>query len=310
MRDTFDAWFKQALKYEGTKFEDVPGDRGGPTKFGITIYRLAEVRKVKLGKRGSASWIDMTQEVRALGQDEAREIYDTYYWQPVRGDDLPAGLDFAVADFGLNSGPSRAVKKLQALIGARQDGVFGPKTLDALQAYGDISGLIERYCDTRREFLNAIVENSPNQAKFLNGWMNRVKQVQAKSAALAAQHVPNIPPPVPIEAMPKAVADIDARETATVADLRPLSSKLTLLQRAKVAIGAFFAWIISMVGAAFTPDNYGFVKEVAGDMSSFVQANTLVMMGGFAVAVVGLIAYLERRTLTDYKEGRYDPSGT
>ncbi len=40
----------------------------------------------------------------------------------MRCDELPAGLDYAVFDFGVNSGISRAVKFLQRLIGVAADG--------------------------------------------------------------------------------------------------------------------------------------------------------------------------------------------
>ena len=108
------------LIHEGG-YSDHPSDPGGATNFGITNAVLASWRGVPASK----------QDVRDLTREEAATIYAARYWAPVRGDDLPAGIDLAVFDCAVNQGVGRAVKLLQAPLGVTIDGEIGPVTLRA-----------------------------------------------------------------------------------------------------------------------------------------------------------------------------------
>src|SRR5690606_10887140 len=103
------------------------------------------------------------------------------------GDDLPSGVDYAVFDFSVNSGVSRAAKYLQALVGVAQDGVIGPKTLAAVAAY-DPTKLVDRLCDRRMTFLR----NLKTWNTFGRGWTSRVEGVRELAKRMAAQ--PGHPP--------------------------------------------------------------------------------------------------------------------
>ncbi|WP_262515620.1 glycoside hydrolase family 108 protein [Agrobacterium tumefaciens] len=87
-------------------------DRGGPTKYGITHKTLA-------AHRGVASVT--AEQVKAMTREEATEIYRRSYWVQSGGDLLPKGLDYAAFDFGVNSGPATAVRRLQRVLGVRED---------------------------------------------------------------------------------------------------------------------------------------------------------------------------------------------
>lgn len=139
-------------------YSNHPRDPGGPTNHGITIATLR-------AHRGSATIAD----VKALSLDEANQIYVKNYWKPIWGDQLPAGLDYAVFDFGINSGPSRAVKTLQGLLpGCAIDGVMGPKTIAAVLAY-DTADLIRKYIDKRMTFFKSL----KTWPTFGRGWTYR-----------------------------------------------------------------------------------------------------------------------------------------
>nr|WP_234835980.1 glycosyl hydrolase 108 family protein [Sinorhizobium meliloti] len=69
-----------------------------------------------------------------MSREEAADIYRRSYW-PQCGVDLPPGLDYAVFDFGVNSGPARAVKTLQKVVGVREDGHVGEQTLAAVRKF-------------------------------------------------------------------------------------------------------------------------------------------------------------------------------
>ena len=66
-------------------------------------------------------WSDLSVDVASL--------YKTEYWDKVRGDDLPSGVDWAAFDWAVNSGSKRPAKAIQRIVGAKQDGAIGPKTL-------------------------------------------------------------------------------------------------------------------------------------------------------------------------------------
>ena len=101
-------------------YVDNPLDAGGATNMGITRATLARWR-------GVVPASDLPKaEVRALTRAEAAAIYEARYWRRVAGPELPAGLDLALFDYAVNSGPVRAVKTLQTALGVVADGLVGP----------------------------------------------------------------------------------------------------------------------------------------------------------------------------------------
>src|SRR5690606_8986088 len=91
------------------------------------------------------------------------------------GDVLPKGLDYAAFDFGVNSGPSRAVKVLQAVVGVRQDGWIGEQTLAAVRDYpAGIAALITAYCAARMAFLRRLTNRQTGFPANGRGWTIRV----------------------------------------------------------------------------------------------------------------------------------------
>jgi lysozyme family protein len=153
-------------------YSNVATDSGGPTKYGITHATLA-------AHRGVASVT--AEQVKALTLKEATEIYKAGYWTQSGGDLLPVGLDYAAFDFGVNSGPARAVKTLQTLVGVPADGNAGPQTLAAVEAYpsGPIQ-LIRDYCEARMAYLRSIKNAKTGFPKNGRGWTIRVTGIDPK----------------------------------------------------------------------------------------------------------------------------------
>lgn len=169
MKASYDLSLKHVLEYEGGYSNDA-GDPGGPTNWGITIYDARAYWK----KDATAA------DVRAMPLEVAKEIYRTKYWEAMDCDDLPAGVDFCVFDYGVNSGISRSVKVLQRLVGAKTDGQMGPLTLAAVGKIAP-SGLIDQICDERLSFLQGL----RTWSIFGRGWGRRVKEVRAAALTLA-----------------------------------------------------------------------------------------------------------------------------
>ena len=175
-RSRFDICLDEVLRHEGG-YADHPADPGGATNMGITHKTLARWRLV------SPWWALPKSAVMDLKRAEAARIYRANYWDRSHAGKLPAGLDLALFDFAVNSGPDRAIRILQAELGVALDGQVGPLTLGAVEAYWSRRGLgalIGALCDRRLGFLNRL----STFAVFGKGWTTRVASV--RKAALAA----------------------------------------------------------------------------------------------------------------------------
>jgi lysozyme family protein len=168
-RSSFPSAVSLVLAQEGGYVDD-PRDPGGATNRGITLRTLERARGQAVRKA----------DVRALSEDEARAIYRRFYWDAVRGDDLPAGLDLATFDIAVHSGPSRAGKLLQGALGVSADGAIGPVTL-AAAATAPPERTIRAVMGARLAMLKAL----PTWPAFGRGWRRRVAAVEKAALALA-----------------------------------------------------------------------------------------------------------------------------
>ncbi|MFN3349635.1 glycoside hydrolase family 108 protein [Pseudorhodoplanes sp.] len=165
----FDAALARVLKHEGG-YSNHPSDPGGPTNFGITIH---DYRRY-IDANGTAA------DVRAMKVADAAKIYRARYWHALRCDELPAGLDYAVFDYGVNSGIGRAARVMQRLLGIGH----GTAMTDAVIAAArrtNAANLIERLCDERLAFLKAL----RTWPVFGVGWSRRVAEVRRDALAMA-----------------------------------------------------------------------------------------------------------------------------
>lgn len=169
MNTNFDKCLSLVLVHEGG-YVNHPRDPGGATNRGVTQAVYDAYRKTR--GRGQ-------QSVKFITDDEVKAIYRFQYWDRVQGDLLPAGLDYAVFDFAVNSGVGRASKYLQAVVGAPQDGVIGARTLAAIQSP---KNAINALCDRRMSFLR----NLRTFLTFGKGWTRRVNDVRAHALEMAS----------------------------------------------------------------------------------------------------------------------------
>lgn len=154
-----------------------PNDPGGPTNMGITWETLARWRGVHRNRISP-------EDVRNMSRDEAIAIYDAMYWDAVRADRLPPALAYAAFDFAVNSGPVRAVKELQKLVGTRADGIIGGHTMRRIHAVNDRESLVNRYLDARLAFMKRIRHRKTGERlwdTFGRGWGKRVADVRRRS---------------------------------------------------------------------------------------------------------------------------------
>lgn len=169
MKANFDKSLALVLVHEGG-YVNHPKDPGGATNRGVTQAVYDAYRKT----RGKAA-----QSVKFISDDEVNAIYKFQYWDRVQGDLLPAGLDYAVFDFAVNSGVGRASKYLQAVLGVAQDGQIGARTLAAIT---NPSNAINALCDRRMSFLR----NLRTFLTFGKGWTRRVTDVRKHALEMAS----------------------------------------------------------------------------------------------------------------------------
>ena len=165
MKENYPQALKQVLKYEGG-YVDHPKDPGGPTNKGVTQAVYDNWRK---------SQNLAIQSVRAIADSEVAAIYKNLYWDRISGDLLPSGDDFAVFDYAVNSGVSRAAKTLQSVVGVTQDGVIGPATIQATKTYVAMTVTNKRL---------AFMQSLSIWSTFGKGWSARIADVKAQIIAL------------------------------------------------------------------------------------------------------------------------------
>jgi len=166
VKENFDAALAAVLHHEGG-YVHHKLDPGGMTNLGVT-------------KRVWEEWVGHEVDekaMRALTPEIVAPMYKTKYWDKIRGDDLPTGVDYAVFDAAINSGPGRAAKWLQTTVGAVPDGAIGAGTLAKVAAM-DAEDIVEKYQVTRLAFMQSL----PTWDTFGKGWSRRVTEV--KDAAL------------------------------------------------------------------------------------------------------------------------------
>ena len=160
MNKNYDKCLETILHHEGG-YVNHPEDPGGETNLGVT-------------KRVYQEW-GGTKDMKDLTFDDVAPIYKKNYWDKMKCDDLPSGLDLCVFDFGVNAGPGRAAKYLQTLIGTVADGGIGPNTLAKLKEYTDETGVKETITNYQNE-RQGYYEKLSTFKTFGRGWTRRVEE--------------------------------------------------------------------------------------------------------------------------------------
>tara|TARA_R110002153_G_scaffold78557_1_gene201071 strand:+ start:139 stop:651 length:513 start_codon:yes stop_codon:yes gene_type:complete len=169
MKQNFDKCLAKLLSHEGG-YVNHPKDPGGMTNLGVT-------------KRVYDDWIgreSTEQEMRDLTPTDVGPIYKKNYWDRVKGDDLPSGVDWCAFDWAVNSGSGRPAKAIQRAVGAAADGAIGPMTLKAV-ADKDPKEIIEYVFQVRQSFY----ESLKTFETFGRGWTRRNKETLDQALQMA-----------------------------------------------------------------------------------------------------------------------------
>ena len=161
MKSNYDECLETILHHEGG-YVNHPKDPGGETNLGVTKRVYEEFGGEK--------------EMKDLTKEDVEPIYKQNYWDRVKGDNLPEGLDLCIFDFAVNAGPGRAAKFIQRLVGTTVDGGIGPNTLKCIDDYvkeNSVAETIEKYQSMRQEYY----EGLSTFETFGRGWTRRVDEV-------------------------------------------------------------------------------------------------------------------------------------
>lgn len=178
MTARFSECLTETLKWEGG-WSNHKDDPGGPTMRGV-IQRVYDAWRHRNGLP--------KRSVRNIEEHELQAIYRENYWQLVRGDELPPGVDLCVFDYGVNSGPSRSISHLQEVLGVKIDGFMGPVTLDAVNAADPVE-IVNKLCARRRKFVRQI----KTYHVFGKGWNRRIDGIEQVSCAMCELPIRDIP---------------------------------------------------------------------------------------------------------------------
>ncbi len=135
------------------------------TNFGIS----APILKSFLGRTPTE------EDMKSLTKEQAVDIYEKQFFKRSGIDKLPESIQKATLDFAINSGPKKAIMKLQKTLGVVPSGIIGPETLEAID---DTS--VDKYVDERIKFFKNIVKHNPSQKRFLKGWLKRAESFRLR----------------------------------------------------------------------------------------------------------------------------------
>ena len=158
------------LKSEGG-FNNNPHDPGGMTNLGVT-------------RRAWEAYVQRQvdeAEMRSLTPEIVAPLYKARYWNPCKCDELPLGIDYAVFDFAVNAGVSRASKTMQSALGTAADGVVGPATI-GVAVNADPDHFLEKFSAAKEQFYR----NLPTFEHFGKGWLRRVSEVKQTAEGMIA----------------------------------------------------------------------------------------------------------------------------
>lgn len=160
MKENWESIINHALVSEGGYVND-PIDPGGETNWGISKRAYPKVN------------------IKTLTKQQAIDIYKKDYWNVIKGDELPSGVDLVVFDAAINSGNKQSVKWLQRSVGVTDDGVMGPATLAAVNK-ANPQDVVNKTTQQRLQFMKSL----DTWVRFGRGWTNRIVGLQVTAKGM------------------------------------------------------------------------------------------------------------------------------
>ncbi len=171
----FDRAYNRTLGFEG----GFTIDHAGPTNRGITQTTYSNY----LVKNNLPY-----KNVKDASLEETKKIYEEEFFKKPKFDKLPDGISDVAFDFGVNAGTFTSTKALQEVVGAKVDGVLGPKTQKAVNDFVQKNGekpLIKKLIDKQENHYKTLIQKHPARfQRFEKGWMNRIQKLRQDLSSL------------------------------------------------------------------------------------------------------------------------------
>ena len=249
MKETFKSVMEWVFAHEGG-YSDDPRDSGNWT--GGAVGK-GDLKGTKFGISAKAY---PKLDIRSLTKDRAQALYKRDYWDKVRADDLPAGLDYVAFDAAVNSGPAQSARWIQRAVGIEADGIVGERTL-AKVADRDVADVIHAACNQRLAFMRSL----KTWKTYGKGWSRRVADVRENALRLALQDKRTVEPKLML----------GAERKARVEDVKPFATK-----DGKTTLGAGLA----AAGVAAT--------QAAEQLAPHAQSFTFLKIAFVCLTLIGV----------------------
>lgn len=156
--DTYMPFF---LSYAG-------GHVAGVSNFDITLKMLQDAN---LDMNGDGAIDD--EDLKALDQENVKEILKKYYWDNLRCSDLQSqSIANMLTDWAWGSGVGSVIQTVQKMLGLEPDGAMGQTTVDAINAQ-ERETFFKMLQDSRIDSYNKLIQSNPLMAPYVQQWITR-----------------------------------------------------------------------------------------------------------------------------------------
>lgn len=161
------------LKWEGgAKYTNSKIDRGGATKYGITI---ATWRTVGYDKNGDGK-ID-ENDVKLITEEDFTKVLKKNFWDKWKADKIKNQKVAEILVDWLWASGKWGIIKPQQLLGVKADGIVGKQTLAAVNGYPNQRQLFDAIKNARKAYIDKVIKNDPRQIAHKVGWLNRINSI-------------------------------------------------------------------------------------------------------------------------------------
>lgn len=147
-------------------------DKGGETNYGITKPFYEDYKHCAPG---------IAENIKDITKEDAVKLYKGHWDKFKIGYINDKRKAILLYDYMINSNAYKVTKRLQDSLNTRGynlsiDGIMGPKTIEAVNDV-DFDNFANFLQNDRRRHLESLIKKDSTQKTFINGWMNRIKNM-------------------------------------------------------------------------------------------------------------------------------------